>query len=254
MFDQAKFEEALETPRLKPPIPQYLAGERGGRRVRVLTEPELNARTRQWFVDYEKKVEHYARYGIDIGWTLEWAKRYWWSWLMRDMSLNDELYTPDLQYSDVSSLGRTIVGLDEFVKYNFAFFAAIPDWRYDPLPGEVYVDITPEEEVRVIVRYIGSGHWSGPLRLYPYDDKAPTIYGTGVFIQCQAIDRYYFNRDKLMYKGDTSYDIFEALQTVGILPGDDSWKFHAIMSSTRVLVALRNAWQKITSLKRDNCQ
>lgn len=173
---------------------------------------------------------------------------------MRDMSLNDELYTPDLQYSDVSSLGRTIVGLDEFVKYNFAFFAAIPDWRYDPLPGEVYVDITPEEEVRVIVRYIGSGHWSGPLRLYPYDDKAPTIYGTGVFIQCQAIDRYYFNRDKLMYKGDTSYDIFEALQTVGILPGDDSWKFHAIMSSTRVLVALRNAWQKITSLKRDNCQ
>lgn len=253
MFDQAKFDEALATPRLREPIPEYLAGNRGGRRVRVLTEPELNARTKQWFSDYEKKIELYASHGIDIAWTLEWAKKYWWSWLMRDMSLNDELYTSDLEYTDVSSLGRTIHGLDEFVTYNFAFFNALPDWRYDPLPGEVFVDLAPEGETRIVVRYVGSGHWSGPLRLYPYDEKAPTIYGTGVFIQCQAVDRYYFNEDGLMYKGDTSYDIFEALQAVGILPGDESWRFRAIMNSTRAIVALRNALQKVPFKKRDEC-
>jgi len=42
--------------------------------------------TKQWFVDYESKIKYYADHGIDIAWTLEWAKKYWWSWLMRDMS------------------------------------------------------------------------------------------------------------------------------------------------------------------------
>ncbi len=245
MFDQAKFEEALATPRLQPPIPEYLAGNRGGGRIRVLTEPELTARTKQWFVDYEKKIEYYARHGIDIAWTIEWAKKYWWSWLMRDMSLNGELYTPDLCYTDTSSFGRTIAGLDEFVKYNFAFFAAIPDWRYDPLPGEIFVDLASDGEVRIVVRYMGSGHWSGPLRLYPYDEKAPTLYGTGVFIQCHGIDRYYFNRDGLMYKGDTSYDIFEALQTVGILPRDDSPVFKGILKTTKLVSALYGLRNKV---------
>ena len=53
------------------------------------------------------------------------------------MSLNHELYAPDIRYTDVTTFGRTIVGIDEFVKYNFAFFDAIPDWRYDPLPDQV---------------------------------------------------------------------------------------------------------------------
>ncbi len=239
MFDQARFEEALATPRLRQPLPEFLPVRRGGERVRVLTEPELNAMTRRWFEDYERKIEYYARRGIDVGWTLEWAKKYWWSWLMRDMSLNDELYEPDLRYRDVSTLGRTITGLEEFIKYNFAFFEAIPDWRYDPLPGQIYLDVTPEEEVRVVVRYIGSGHWEGPLRLYPYDEKAPTIHGTGAFIQCSAVDRYHFNRDRRMYEGETLYDIFEALQCAGILPSDDSRVFRAVMGATKLPEALR---------------
>jgi hypothetical protein len=40
MFDQAQFEKALATPRLQPPIPEFLAGNRGGGKVRVLTEPD----------------------------------------------------------------------------------------------------------------------------------------------------------------------------------------------------------------------
>lgn len=52
---------------------------------------------------------------------------------------------------------------------------AIPDWRYDPLPDQVYVDVQPDGTVRTVIRYIGSGHFSGALRMYPYDESAPTI-------------------------------------------------------------------------------
>ncbi len=75
MFDQAQFEKALAIPRLQPPIPEFLPGNRGGGKVRVLTEADLNATTKQWFVDYERKIQYYAEHGIDVGWTLEWAKK-----------------------------------------------------------------------------------------------------------------------------------------------------------------------------------
>ncbi len=239
MFNQALFEKALAMPRLRQPLPEFLPGNRGGGKVRVITEPELSAMTRQWFVDYELKIQHYAKHGIDVSWTLDWAKKYWWSWLMRDMSLNSELYTPDLRYKDPSTFGRTMVGIDEFVKYNFAFFDAIPDWRYDPLPGQIYLDFTPEEEVRIVIRYMGSGHWIGPLRVYPYDETAPAIYGTGIFVQAAAIDRYHFTKDGLMYEGETLFDAFDATQSAGILPPDDSWPFHMLMKASRLPGILR---------------
>lgn len=39
MFDQAEFEKALVTPRLRQPIPEFLPGNRGGGKIRVVTEP-----------------------------------------------------------------------------------------------------------------------------------------------------------------------------------------------------------------------
>ena len=149
---------------------------------------------------------------------------------MRDMSLNDELYTPDLRYKDPTTFGRILVGLDEFVKYNFAAFNAIPDLRYDPLPGQVYIDFTPGGEVRMVVRYLVSGHWSGPLRVYPYDETTPAIHGLGIFVQSPAIDRYHFTKDGRMYEGETVYDAFDATQSAGILPHDDSWPFRVLMN------------------------
>lgn len=110
MFDETKFQEALALPRLRQPIPEFLPGNRAGGQLRTLTEPELNAMTTEWFADYEKKIAFYAEHGFDIAWTLEWAKKYWWSWLMRDMSLNHELYTEDLRYKDPSTFGRILVG------------------------------------------------------------------------------------------------------------------------------------------------
>lgn len=245
-FNEALFQEALEKPRLRQPLPKYLPGNRGGGVVRVKTEDELRAMTKQWFVDYERKLEYYrTRLGVDLGWMMEWAKKYWWSWLMRDMSMNDELYTDDLRYLDPTTFGNEIVGLREFVDYNFAFFDAIPDWRYDPLPGQVYLDLTPEGHVRVIIRYIGSGHVSGNLRFYPYDETAPVLYGNGTFVQCTAVDRYHFNSDGLMYEGETLWDFIDATQSAGILPSAESPVFRALLGASKLAQVVKQTRERL---------
>ncbi len=228
-FTEEMFQAALKQPRLQQPIPEVITGR--AEPIPVMDEAKLAAMTRQWFDEYEQKIEFYAKHGFDIAWTLEWAKKYWWSWLVRDMSYNDELYTADLRYKDVTSLGATMVGLDEFVAYNFAFFDAIPDWRYDPIPGQAYVDVDPSGELRMVVRYYGSGHLKGPLKMHPYDDGAPSIPGNGSFVQCTAVDRYHFNTDGLMYEGETLYDLVDATQTAGLLPGPGTWKFHTMLQA-----------------------
>ncbi|MEV3963347.1 nuclear transport factor 2 family protein [Nocardia sp. NPDC050193] len=233
MFSEEEFQAALGRPRLARPVPTNLAANRSVP-IRAIPEDELQKTTQQWFVDFQAKLDDYDKRGFEVGWLMEWAKKYWWSWLARDMSANRELYTEDVRYTDVTTFGRTIVGIEEFEKYNFAFFDAIPDWRYDPIPDQVYIDVTPDGRVRTMIRYIGSGHWSGPLRLYPYDDSAPVIYGNGRFVQCPAVDRYHFNADHLMEEGETLYDAFDALQRGGIMPRDDSWQFKSIFAASRI--------------------
>ena len=234
MFDEEQFQAALSRPRLKGHVPTYLKSNRA-EPIRVYQEHELQAMTKQWFVEFERKLEHYSTaFNMDLSWIMTWAKKYWWSFLVRDMGLNQELYAHDMRYTDVTTFGRTIVGIDDFVTYNFAFFDAIPDWRYDPLPGQIYFDVTPEGEVRIVVRYIGSGHFSGSLRFYPYDGSAPTIHGVGTFVQCTAVDRYHFTRDGLMYEGETLFDLLDATQSAGVLPGDDSATFKLLMSASRL--------------------
>lgn len=125
----------------------------------------------------------------------------------------------------------------EFLDANRA--VPIPDWRYDPLPDQVYLDITPKGKVRTVIRYIGSGHWDGPLRPYPYDASAPVLYGNGRFIQCPAIDRYHFNEQGLMEEGETLYDAFDVTQRGGILPRDDSWQFRALPAASKVPALLQ---------------
>jgi hypothetical protein len=244
MFNDEMFEQALATPRLRQPLPKFV-GDNRAERVAVIDEDGLRENTAQWFAEAEHKVAYYAAKGLDIAWIIEWAKKYWWSWQARDMSLNSELYAPTLRYKDPSTFGRVMVGLDEFIAYNFAYFAAIPDWRYDPIPGQLYIDLTPEGETRVVVRYYGSGHWDGPLRLHPYDDTAPAIPGSGAFVQCTAIDRYHFNTDHLMYEGETLFDGFDAAQSAGLLPGPRSWRFRTIMRAASAGTAITRARRRV---------
>jgi hypothetical protein len=233
-FTEAQFQEAIAKPRLHQPVPEYLPGNRAGGKVKTLQEDELRKMTQQWFADFERKIVFYREHGLEIGWMMEWAKKYWWSWLMRDMSLNHELYTDDIEYIDPTAFGRVIKGMDEFVDYNYAFFDAIPDWRYDPIPGQVYIDVTPEGNLRTLVRYYGSGHFSGSLKFYPYNDSAPVLHGNGTFVQCIAIDRYHFNKAGLMYEGETLWDFIDATQSAGIMPSADSWTFKALMGASKL--------------------
>ncbi|MFE6861286.1 nuclear transport factor 2 family protein [Nocardia sp. NPDC057668] len=223
MFTEEQFQLALAQPRLAQPIPKVLTNR--AEPVPVLDEAALTAMTRTWFAEYERKIEFYAGHGLDIAWTLDWAKKYWWSWQARDMSHNHELYAPDLRYKDVTTLGATMTGLDEFVTYNFAFFDAIPDWRYDPIPGQSYVDVAPDGTLRMVVRYYGSGHLVGPLKLHPYGPGAPELPGNGNFVQCTAVDRYHFDADHLMSEGETLYDLVDAVQLAGLVPGPASPTF-----------------------------
>jgi hypothetical protein len=246
VFSEEAFQEALGRPRLQGWVPEYLNSNRAVP-VRVIPEAELQATTKQWFVDFDRRIEDYRKFDVDLSWMMTWAKKYWWSFLVRDMSVNEELYTPDVKYTDVTTFGRTIVGIDEFVTYNFAFFDAIPDWRYDPLPGQVYIDRTPEGKWRTVIRYIGSGHWTGPLRFFPYDESAPSIHGNGQFIQCPAVDRYHFNEDGLMDEGETLYDSFDVLQRAGILPRDESWQFHTLVAASKVTSTVQRVKRELTS-------
>lgn len=243
MFDETEFQEALARPRLRGPLPEYLDSNRG-EPIRVLQEHELQEMTRRWFESFERKIEHYSKLQ-DVSFLMDWAKKYWWSFLVRDMSVNEELYAPDLRYTDVTSFGHTIVGIDDFVQYNFAFFDAIPDWRYDPLPDQVYIDVTPEGRVRTMIRYIGSGHWDGPLRLHPYDESAPVVHGTGRFIQCPAVDRYHFNEDGLMEEGETLYDVIDGTQRAGVLPAGDSWQFKLLFGASKIPAAFEGVKRRM---------
>ncbi|MBF6248969.1 nuclear transport factor 2 family protein [Nocardia farcinica] len=245
MFDEAEFQRALAQPRLSRPVPEFLESNRAVP-IRAIPETELQATTQQWFESFATKLDYLGeRHGTDLSWLMTWAKKYWWSFLVRDMSVNDELYAPDIRYTDVTTFGRTIVGIDEFVKYNFAFFDAIPDWRYDPLPDQVYIDVQPDGTVRTVIRYLGSGHWTGPLRLYPYDDSAPTLYGTGRFIQAPAVDRYHFTEDGLMAEGETLYDFLDGVQRAGILPRDDSRPFRALMAASKIPAMAQRVGRRI---------
>ncbi|MFE3187758.1 hypothetical protein ACFXHA_02040 [Nocardia sp. NPDC059240] len=146
-----QFQQALRRSRLSQPIPSILTNR--ATPVEVLDEPALTAMTEAWFVEYEHKIAFYAARGFDIAWTLDWAKKYWWSWQARDMSYNHELYT----------------------------------------------------------------------------DDAIAIPGNGAFIQCTAVDRYHFNADHLMYEGETLYDLIDAVQLAGMLPGPTSRAFKWLM-------------------------
>jgi len=60
--------------------------------------------------------------------------------------LNEELYVKDLRYTDVSSFGRTMVGLDEFVKYNSAFSTHPLTGGMTPCQGDLR-DLLPDGKV-----------------------------------------------------------------------------------------------------------
>lgn len=233
MFTEGQFKKDLKRKVLRKPPPEFVQGNKSFAE-RVIDEGELNANTRQWFVECEKQVAFYSdRLGHDLGWLLEWTKQWWWSWLVRDMDVVRQLCAEDVVYKDPASFGRPIVGIQAFIDYNEAFFDAIPDWRYDPLPGESFISVHPDGSAQMMVRYVGTGHWDKPLRVYPFDKDALAIPATGAFMQCPAVDRYHFDGGGRLNKGETLWDGFEAMQMSGVLPSADGLPFRALLAAAQ---------------------
>ncbi|MFG3522186.1 nuclear transport factor 2 family protein [Nocardia nova] len=229
---EAKFQRALDRTCLKKPIPQFVQGNRSYVQ-RAIGEDELNRLTRQWFVELEDQTRFYSEtLGQDVMWLNEWFKKYWMAW---DQGVDEkalpELLAPDVEYKDPVSFGRPMVGIQSFIDYNQAFFDAIPDWRYDLLPGQFFINVTREGEVRLMGRYIGTGFWEKPLRMYPFDKSAPAMPATGAFMQAPAVDRYHFNADRQLARGETMWDAFEAMQMSNLLPSDTSPVFRALIAA-----------------------
>ncbi|MGW0057450.1 nuclear transport factor 2 family protein [Nocardia nova] len=232
-YSPEKFEQAMDRRMLKKAPPKLFRGNRS-QAERVFTEDELNANARTWFQQFEEQISFYEKLGHDLQWVVDWTKKWWWSWLVRDFDVVAELCTRDVTYKDPVSFGKTLVGLQEFIDYNVAFFDAIPDWRYDPLPGESFLQVNPDGTVQMMVRYLGTGHWDGPLKVYPFDETATSLPGNGAFMQCSAVDRYYWNADHMLYKGETLWDAFEGLQGSGVFPEAGSLPFKLLMNALRV--------------------
>lgn len=232
---EAKFQAALDRKRLRTPAPEYVQGTRSHAEP-VFSEDELNRQTHEFFLECEQQIRFYSEHlGHDIMWLQDWLKKWWWAWLVRDMEcVRTELCTADCTYKDPVSFGRQLVGIDEFIAYNDAFFDAIPDWRYDPLPGQIYINVSPNGDVRLAARYIGTGHWDKPLRMYPFTASAAALPATGAFMQAPAVDRYHFNADGKLCHGETLWDAFEAMQMSSVLPSDDSLAFKALMRAAGV--------------------
>ncbi|WP_196054829.1 nuclear transport factor 2 family protein [Nocardia aurantiaca] len=232
-YSEAKFAQALDRRMLKKAPPKFFCGNRS-QEERVFTEDELNENARIWFREFEEQIGFYEKLGHDVHWVLDWTKKWWWAWLVRDLDAVAELCTQDVTYKDPVSFGKTMVGLQEFIDYNIAFFDAIPDWRYDPLPGQSFLQINPDGTVQMMVRYLGTGHWDGPLKVYPFDETAESLPGNGAFMQCSAVDRYYWNADGMLYRGETIWDAFEGLQGAGVFPKAGSLQFKLLMKVLEV--------------------
>ena len=232
---EARLEAALDRRVLRQPAPRSVQGNRA-HAERTIGEDELNGLQRRWFAELDDQTRFYTEnLGHDVMWLNDWFKKYWLAW---DQGVDEEalpeLLAPDVEYKDPISFGRTMVGIRAFVDYNQAFFDAIPDWRYDLLPGQFCINVSRAGEVTLMGRYIGTGFWAKPLRMYPFDEKAPAMPASGAFMQASAVDRYHFNADHQLCRGETLWDAFEAMQMSSLLPSDTSPLFRALIGAGSV--------------------
>ncbi|MGW0057467.1 hypothetical protein A5780_38605 [Nocardia sp. 852002-20019_SCH5090214] len=226
---EAKFQAALTRRTLRKPAPTYIQGNRS-EPVRVYNEDELQSMGLQFFAEVEAHLRFYTdKLGHDVMWFDDWLKKYWAAWSGGiDEAAVHELLSPEVTYKDPLSFGRQMVGIQAFIDYNQAFFDAAPDLRYDAIPGQASISVSPSGELLFMARYSGCGHWDNPLRMYPFTPGSPAIPGNGKFTQLYPVDRYHFNAEGKMIQGETLWDPIDALQLLRVVPSDTSATFKAM--------------------------
>lgn len=230
---EPRFQAALDRKAFKKPLPKYFGGNRTTP-IKVVREEELCQGTRIFFDDLEKQLRFYSdRLGHDVMWFEDWLKKYWVAWLGGiDKALCHEVLHPDVEYVDPLSFGRVMVGVQGFIDYNQAFFDATPDLRYDAIPGQASVQVSPDGQLTFMARYYGTGYWEKPLRMYPFTPGSVAIPATGCFMQGTAVDRYHFcMKTRKLIRGETLWDPLGFMQMIGLIPNDATPQFHALMKA-----------------------
>lgn len=232
---EAIFQRALSRLSIAKPLPPTVQGNRS-EPVLTVTEQELQQMTRRLFEDVEAQCAFYSeRLGHDVMWVLDWLKKYWAAWSGGvNEALVRETVAENCEYKDPLSFGRTMVGVEAFIDYNQAFFDAAPDLAYYLIPGQVSLQVSPDGEVIFMGRYVGCGHWDHPLRMYPFTKGSRAIPGTGAYVQLYPVDRYHFDADHKVCRGETLWDPLESMQVIGLLPSDTSLAFGAMVEAGKV--------------------
>ncbi len=228
---EERFRATMARKTLRKPPPPFIKGTRA-HPERMETEDELCRRTHDFFATFEEDMDFYSEHTpYDVTWMTDWLKRYWVAW---DRGIDEDLVrqtvAEDCVYKDPVSFGRPMVGIQAFLDYNYAFFEAIPDLRYDGIPGECSVSVAANGEVLFMARYTGCGHWDEPLRMYPWTKNARALPATGAFMRAVAVDRYHFSPEGRIIRGETLWDAFEGLQMSSVLPSDTSLAFNAMLT------------------------
>jgi hypothetical protein len=226
---EARFQAALNRKAFKKPLPEYFGGNRS-EPIKVVREDELCAGTTEFFEDVHNQLELYSTLGHDVMWFEGWLKKYWVAWIGGiDEALVHELIAPDCEYFDPLSFGRPMYGVQGFIDYNQGFFDATPDLRYDAIPGQAAIQVSPTGELTFMAKYYGTGHWEKPLRMYPFRKGAVEIPATGCFMQGTATDRYHFDANHQLCRGETLWDPLGFMQMIGLVPNDQTPAFRMLM-------------------------
>jgi hypothetical protein len=233
---EAIYQRAVSRLSISGSMPPTVQGNRSAP-VPTVTEPELQEMTRRLFDDVEAQCAFYTeRLGHDVMWVVDWLKKYWSAW---SGGVNEDLVretiSEDCEYKDPLSFGRIMVGQQAFIDYNQAFYDAAPDLAYYLIPGQVSLQVSPEGDVIFMGRYVGCGHWDHPLRMYPFTPGSRAIPGTGAYVQLYPVDRYHFNADHKVCRGETLWDPLEAMQVIGLMPSDTSLAFRAMVEAGKVV-------------------
>jgi len=238
---EKRFQAALDRKAFKKPLPEYFGGNRTNP-IKVVREYELCEGTRRFFDDLHLQLDFYTKkLGHDVMWFDGWLKKYWVAWLGGiDVGLVHEVVAPECEYVDPLSFGRVMVGVQAFIDYNQGFFDATPDLRYDAIPGQCSIAVSPAGELTFMARYYGTGHWEKPLRMYPFAKGSPEIPATGCFMQGTAVDRYHFNANHKLCRGETLWDPLGFMQIIGLVPNDESAAFRMLMKAGTAKAAAGN--------------
>jgi hypothetical protein len=100
---------------------------------------------------------------------------------------------PAIVYTDATSWGLDVAGMESTLEASFAATNALPDgvvYPWDHTPNSLpYWDVT-DGVARIVIPWRGVGRWSAPLKVH---NRLPKIPNTNKDVHWKGVDRYEFS-------------------------------------------------------------